>query len=130
MPYRTLLATALFGLATLPAMAQDDLVADGEKIFKRCAACHAVGEGAKQRVGPTLNGIIGRTVGTEEGFKYSPAMVKAGEGGMVWDETTLDGYLANPKASMPGNKMAFPGLKKEEDRQAVIAYIAANCCSS
>lgn len=129
MPHRILLAMALAGLATLPAMAQDDLVAAGAKVFKKCAACHAVGEGAKDRVGPSLNGVIGRTAGTEEGFKYSPAMVKAGEGGIVWNAETLDTYLADPKADIPGNKMAFPGLKKEEDRKAVIAYIEANCCS-
>lgn len=126
---RTLLAMALAGLAALPAVAQDDLVAAGEKVFKKCAACHAVGEGAKDRVGPSLNGIIGRTAGTEEGFKYSPAMVKAGEDGIAWDPDTLDTYLADPKADVPGNKMAFPGLKKEDDRKAVIAYIQANCCS-
>lgn len=129
MSHRTLLAMALLGLATLPAMAQDDLVAAGEKVFKKCAACHAVGEGAKDRVGPSLNGIIGRTAGTEEGFKYSPAMVKAGESGIVWDAGTLDTYLANPKADVPGNKMAFPGLKDEDDRKAVIAYIESKCCS-
>lgn len=126
---RTLLAIALAGVCALPAMAQDDLVAAGEKVFKKCAACHAVGEGAKDRVGPSLNGVIGRTAGTEEGFKYSPAMVKAGESGIVWEPDTLDTYLADPKADVPGNKMAFPGLKKEEDRNAVIAYIQANCCS-
>jgi cytochrome c2 len=129
MPYRTLLAMALAGLATLPAMAQDDLVAAGEKVFKRCAACHAVGPNAKDRVGPSLNGVIGRHAGGEEGFKYSPAMVKAGENGLVWNEETLHSYLGDPKATIPGNKMAFPGLKKEEERDAVIAYIAANCCS-
>lgn len=126
---RTLLAMAFAGLAALPAMAQDDLVAAGEKVFKKCAACHAVGEGAKDRVGPSLNGIIGRTAGTEEGFKYSPAMVKAGEGGIVWQPDTLDTYLADPKADIPGNKMAFPGLKNEDDRKAVIAYIQSKCCS-
>ncbi|MFT3973623.1 MAG: cytochrome c family protein [Amaricoccus sp.] len=126
---RTLLATALAGLVALPALAQDDLVAAGEKVFKKCAACHAVGEGAKDRVGPSLNGLIGRTAGTEEGFKYSPAMVKAGESGIVWGPDTLDTYLADPKADVPGNKMAFPGLKNEDDRKAVIAYIQSKCCS-
>ena len=109
------------------ALAQD--AAAGKSSFNKCLACHAVGEGAKDRVGPSLNGIIGRTAGTEEGFKYSPAMVKAGEGGIVWGPETLDTYLADPKADIPGNKMTFPGLKKEEDRKAVIAYIQANCCS-
>lgn len=123
---RTLLAIALAGLATLPAFAQEDLAAAGEKVFKRCAACHAIGEGAKNRVGPALNGIMGRAAGGEEGFKYSPAMTKAGEGGLVWTAETLDTYLADPKSDIPGNKMAFPGLKKEDDRKAVIAYIEAN----
>lgn len=126
---RTLLAIAFAGLSTMPAMAQDDLVAAGEKVFKKCAACHAVGEGAKDRVGPSLNEIIGRTAGGEEGFKYSPAMTKAGEGGLVWSAETLDTYLADPKSDIPGNKMAFPGLKKEDDRKAVIAYIESKCCS-
>jgi cytochrome c len=129
MPYRILLAMAFTGLAIYPALADDDLAEAGEKVFKKCAACHAVGEGAKDRVGPSLNGIIGRTAGSEEGFKYSPAMVKAGEAGLVWNEETLDTYLADPKADIPGNKMAFPGLKKEEDRKAVIAYITEECCS-
>lgn len=129
MRYSTLLAMAFAGLAALPAVAQDDLVAAGEKVFKKCAACHAVGEGAKDRVGPSLNGVIGRTAGTEEGFKYSPAMVKAGQDGMVWGPDTLNTYLGDPKATVPGNKMAFPGLKVEADRQAVIAYIQSKCCS-
>lgn len=126
---RTLLAIAFAGLSTMPAMAQDDLAAAGEKVFKKCAACHAVGEGAKDRVGPSLNEIIGRAAGGEEGFKYSPAMTKAGEGGLVWSAETLDTYLADPKSDIPGNKMAFPGLKKEDDRKAVIAYIESKCCS-
>lgn len=126
MPRMTLAAIALAALAGLPAIAHADddaQIEAGEKVFKKCAACHAVGEGAKDRVGPSLNGVIGRTAGTEEGFKYSPAMVKAGEGGMVWNDETLDTYLADPKAAVPGNKMAFPGLKSEDDRKAVIAYI-------
>lgn len=122
---RILLALAFTGLAAAPALAQDDLAAEGEQVFKRCAACHQVGPEAKNRVGPELNGIIGRTAGTLEGFSYSKAMVEAGAGGLVWDEETLDAYLANPKGMVKGTKMAFAGLKSEEDRQAVIAYLAA-----
>ncbi|MBX8828558.1 cytochrome c family protein, partial [Ochrobactrum sp. SFR4] len=72
-------------------------------------------EDVKNRVGPHLVNIFGRKTATAEGFKYSPAMTKAGEEGMVWDEATLTAYLTAPKQFMPGNKMAFAGLKKPED---------------
>jgi cytochrome c2 len=127
---RILLALAVAGLAAAPALSQDDLAAEGEQVFKRCAACHQVGPEAKNRVGPELNGIIGRTAGTLESFSYSKAMVEAGAGGLVWNEETLDGYLADPKGMVKGTKMAFAGLKSEEDRQAVIAYLAAQGGSS
>mgnify|MGYP003396841825 FL=1 len=101
-----------------------DLAAAGEKVFKKCAACHKVGEDAKNTTGPVLNGVVGRTVGTVEGFKYSIPMTDAGAGGKVWDATTLDAYLADPKGFMPKNKMTFAGLKTEEERAAVIAYLS------
>ncbi len=109
-----------------PAAAQDEaLVADGEKVFRRCAACHQVGADAENKVGPQLANVIGRTAGSLEDFDYSDAMIAAGEGGMVWTEETLDPYLANPRGVVKGTSMAFAGLKKEEDRAAVIAYIAS-----
>ncbi len=109
-----------------PAMAQDEaLVEDGEKVFRRCAACHQVGADAENKVGPQLANVIGRTAGSLEDFDYSDAMIAAGEGGMVWTEETLDPYLANPRGVVKGTSMAFAGLKKEEDRAAVIAYIAS-----
>lgn len=101
-------------------LAQDDA---GEKVFKRCAACHAIGEGAKNKVGPELNGLFGRTAGTLPDFNYSDAMKAAGEGGLVWDAETLRTYLENPKAMVPGTKMTFAGLRKPEDLDAVIAYL-------
>lgn len=100
-----------------------DLAAAGEKVFKKCAACHKVGDGAKNASGPMLNGVVGRAVAAAEGFKYSPAMTEAGAGGMVWDAATIDAYLADPKGFIPKNKMSFAGLKKPEDRAAVIAYL-------
>ncbi|WP_068113280.1 c-type cytochrome [Tropicimonas marinistellae] len=103
-----------------------ELVAAGEKVFKKCKACHQVGDGAKNKVGPILNGIVGRSVGTGEGFKYSKVMIEAGEGGMVWDAATLNEYLANPKSFLKGNKMSFAGLKKAEDLDAVVAYLQAH----
>jgi cytochrome c len=126
MSYKLLAMLALVGAAA-PVLAQDPaLVEEGEKVFKRCAACHMVGPDAKNRVGPELNGVIGRTAGTLEGFSYSDAMVEAGAGGLVWNAETLHSYLADPKAMVKGTKMAFAGLRKPEDVDAVIAYIEAN----
>ena len=102
------------------ASAQD--AAAGEKVFAKCKACHVI-DAATNRVGPSLHGIIGRTAGTVEGFKYSEAMIQHGKDGLVWNNENLDKYLADPKAFVPKNKMAFPGLKNAEDRANVIAYI-------
>ncbi|MCA8967876.1 MAG: c-type cytochrome, partial [Planctomycetes bacterium] len=85
-----LLGTALLATAG-SALAAD--VADGEKVFRKCAACHSVGEGAKSRVGPELNDVFGRQAGTLDGFKYSAAMIAAGEGGVTWNEQTLTQFL-------------------------------------
>jgi len=91
----------------------------GKKVFRKCKACHVV-DAEKNRVGPHLVGIIGRASGSVEGFKYSKAMAGAD---LTWDVETLSAYLANPKKYMPGNKMAFPGLRKEKDVVNVIAYL-------
>ena len=101
------------------------LVASGEKVFRQCKACHQVGPDAKNKVGPVLNGIIGRTAGTVEGFKYSKPMIAHGEDGLVWNEETIAAYLKDPKGYIPKNKMSFAGLKKDDDIKAVIAYIEA-----
>ena len=100
-----------------------ELVEAGAKIFKKCAACHKVGEGAKNATGPMLNGILGRAAGTVEGFKYSKAMADAGEGGLVWSDENLHAYLSDPKGFVKRNKMSFAGLKSKDDIDAVIAYI-------
>ena len=99
-------------------------VAAGEKVFKKCRACHVVGEGAKNKVGPQLNELIGRTAGSIEGFKYSKAMSAKGDEGLEWNEETLTAYLAAPKKYIKGTKMAFSGLKKEKDLDNIIAYLA------
>lgn len=116
-----MVAGAMLALTT-HAFADGD-VAKGEKVFKKCAACHAVGEGAKNKVGPELNGIVGRTTASVADYKYSPAMKAKGDEGHVWTEEELDLYLANPKDMVPKTKMAFAGLKKEDDRENVIAYL-------
>lgn len=100
------------------------LVAAGEKVFKKCSACHKVGDGAKNGVGPTLNDMVGHPAGKVEGFKYSKPLQGMAEGGLIWDDAALHSFLENPKGFMKGTKMAFAGLKKEEDRAAVIAYLA------
>jgi cytochrome c2 len=102
-----------------------ELVAAGETVFRACAACHEIGEGARNRVGPALNNTYGNTVAHVEGFRYSPALRDAGASGMVWDEETLAAYLADPRGFIRGNRMAFQGLRSEEEIAAVIAYIQA-----
>lgn len=115
-------STALLAL-TVTASAEGD-VDKGEKVFKKCKACHAVGPDAKNKVGPELNGIVGRKVASIEDFKYSPAMKEFGEGDKVWSDEILHTYLEKPKDLVPKTKMAFAGLKKDKDRDDVIAYLA------
>lgn len=119
----TLTKTALgavmaVGLMTSAALADDK--AAGKKVFNKCKACHTLEEGGKKRVGPNLYGIIGRAAGTSEGFKYSKAMT---ESGIVWDEAQLGAFLTKPKDVVPKTKMAFPGIKKPEQLEDLIAYI-------
>jgi len=100
-----------------------DLAAAGEKVFKKCKACHQVGEGAVNRSGPQLNGLVGRSIGGVDGFKYSGTLAGMGAEGKVWTEEELAAFLANPKGYAKGTKMSFAGLKKESDVAAVIEYL-------
>ena len=118
MMLRVLMAAATLCVAAAPAMAADP--AAGEKAFAVCKACHKVGDGAKNGVGPTLNGVVGRAAGSVEGFKYSDAMTGSG---ITWDEGNLAEYIKNPKAKVPGNKMAFPGVKDDAKIADIIAYL-------
>ncbi|HET6522080.1 MAG TPA: cytochrome c family protein [Geminicoccaceae bacterium] len=111
------LAGALGGIGGTAAAEGDP--AKGERLFVRCKACHVV-DATTNRVGPHLVGLFGRHAGEVEGFNYSDAMKNAD---IVWDEETIDAYLADPRGYIAGNKMAFPGLKKEEERADVIAYL-------
>jgi cytochrome c len=115
------LSAALVWTASAASAAGDPV--HGEQVFKQCKVCHAVGANAKAGVGPVQNNVVGSKAGTRAGYNYSPAMKEAGEKGVVWDEATLDKYLENPKALVPGTKMVYPGLKSEKDRQDVIAYL-------
>ncbi len=123
MIHRTLVLAAAFGLtvAGMTGVANAADVEAGEKVFKKCKACHTIEAGGKNKIGPNLHGILGSEAGTVEGFKYSKAFKEAS---FTWDETELAKYLADPKGYLKGNKMAFPGLKKEEDLANVIAYMS------
>ena len=114
------LALALIGTASAAGNPEA-----GKAVFKKCVACHQIGEGAKNRVGPHLTDILGRTAATVDGFRYSKGMQKAGADGLVWTAETLDSYLEAPRKMIKGTRMAFAGLKKTEDRADVIAYMAA-----
>lgn len=112
---------------TAPAQAAPDpaLVAAGEGLFRQCASCHQIGEGATNRTGPLLNHTYGAPVGAHDGFRYSPAFAEANAAGMVWDDATLTAYLMDPRGFLPGNRMAFRGLRSEDEAAALIAYIRA-----
>ncbi|NKX45740.1 c-type cytochrome [Roseibacterium sp. KMU-115] len=101
------------------------LVAQGETLFRQCASCHQIGEGATNRTGPMLNHTYGAPVGVHEGFRYSPAFQAARDSGMVWDDASLTAYLMDPRGFIPGNRMAFRGLRSEEEAAAMIAYLRA-----
>jgi cytochrome c len=114
-----LIVPVLWAAASHGVLAQDK-EKDGEAIFKRtCVVCHAT-EAGKNKIGPSLAGIVGSKSAEVPGFSFSEAMKKAG---LTWDEATLDKYVADPKGLVPGNKMIFVGLKKPEEREAVIAYL-------
>ncbi|WP_040617509.1 c-type cytochrome [Roseibium sp. TrichSKD4] len=118
------LTSALVASAMVAGSASAGDAAKGEKVFKKCKACHAVGDGAKNKVGPQLNEIYGRAAGSIEGYKYSKAMIAAGTDGLVWDEDSLTQYLKKPKDFVKGTKMAFAGLRKDADMENILAYLA------
>ena len=128
-----LAALLSFSIVSSAALADSHTAGDavkGKKVFKKCAACHAIGEAAKIKVGPPLTDVVGRKVATFEGFKYGKSILAVGETGLVWSEEELADYLANPKNYLRAklndkkakSKMPFR-LKKEQDRADVIAYL-------
>ncbi|CAA0088763.1 Cytochrome c-554 [Starkeya nomas] len=123
---RFVITAALLALGSTAALAQSPAgdPAKGANVFKKCMACHAVGEGAKNKVGPELNGIVDRKMGAVEGFNYSDTLKEHNAKGDVWTAEVLSKYLENPKAYMPGIKMVFAGLPKETDRADLLAYLS------
>jgi S-disulfanyl-L-cysteine oxidoreductase SoxD len=101
------------------------LIADGERVFKKCKSCHQVGENAKNKSGPHLNNLMGRSLGAVDGFKYSRAFAEASQAGRVWTIDELAAFLKKPKAYIKGTKMSFSGLKNANDIDAIIAYLAS-----
>ncbi|WP_455184239.1 c-type cytochrome [Azospirillum palustre] len=105
---------------TAAAQAADGDAAAGKSVFNTCKACHTIEAGGPNRVGPNLHGVVGRKAGSVDGFSYSAAVKDAG---YTWDEQKLDTYLKDPKAALPGNKMAFAGVKDDTKRADLIAYL-------
>ena len=119
---RNALATAMLAAAfATPALAQDIDLAAGKSSFNKCLACHAIGPGAKNKVGPELNGLDGRLAGAVASYKYSEANKNSG---LTWNEAVFKEYIADPKAKIPGTKMIFAGIKKESEANNLWAYIA------
>ena len=111
---------ALALTAALPAAAQTPL--DGGALYAPCKTCHTITKGGKNGLGPNLNGVVGRKAGSVPGFNYSAAMKAFGK---PWTPAQLDAYLADPRKTIPGNKMIYPGIKDPQKRAALIAWIKA-----
>jgi len=113
-----LLAAGFAAVSTGPAFAED--LAAGATTFKKCAICHDIGETAKNKVGPQLNGIDGRHSGSTAGYSYSDANKASG---IDWNEATFLEYIKDPRAKIPGTKMIFPGIKNESEAKDLWAYL-------
>lgn len=118
---KLVLAVAMIAAVPVAAHAAGDAEA-GKTVFNKCKACHQIGPGAKNAVGPEMNGVIGRVAGSIEGYNYSDALKNSG---ITWDEANLKEWLTNPKAKVAGTKMVFMGLKDATDIDNIIAYLAS-----
>ena len=115
----TMIAAAVALLLPAAAQAAGDAEAGKTAFNRRCAVCHAVAQG-QNKVGPSLHGVVGRASGAVAGFNYSPALKSANK---TWDAASIDAYLQDPKAYVPGNRMILAGIKDEAERQNIIAYL-------
>jgi cytochrome c len=128
---REIIAVMAMLAVAAPAMADTDLDARlaaanlkrGQLLYMVCKACHDVEAGLPHKVGPNLHGTFGRKAGTAEGFKYTDALVKSG---IVWTPETMDAWLKQPGALVPGNGMAFAGIANDDDRASLVAWLMAN----
>lgn len=115
---------AALASSSSPALAEAD-PARGETLFRPCRACHMIGDDAVHRVGPHLNGLVGRAIGLVPGYEFSDDLVTAGTDGAVWNDATLDRFLAGPRDYFPGTRMVFRGIRDAGDRADLIAYMLA-----
>lgn len=116
-----LVAVSVFIAGTASAQVGDP--EHGKVVFRKCKACHQVGDGAKNRVGPPLNDILDKPIAGAKGYKYSDALIELAQSGALWDFANLDAYLTKPRNFARGTKMSFAGLKKPQDRLDVVAYL-------
>ena len=125
--FSLVIAGAVFAYAAGAASAQEiGDPAAGEKVFNKCKACHAIGEGAKNKIGPELNGIVGEKPGSDRGgYKFSKPFSDWAADKTAWNSELLTTWLTDPRATVKGTKMAFAGLKKPEDLNNVMAYVAS-----
>lgn len=125
---RKFIGLAFMVLAPGLAFADGQITGDaaaGEKVFRKCMACHQVGDDAVNKVGPILNGIIDRQVASVADFTYSDVLAEMGAAGKVWTVEEMDAFLQKPRDYAKGTKMSFAGLRKDEERANVIAYLAS-----
>jgi cytochrome c len=115
-------ALAVLALGFAPA-AQAQNAEAGRTVYNQCRACHTIDAGGRNGVGPNLHAVVGRRAAAVEGFRYSAPMRAAAEGGLTWTPENLDRYLANPKDLVPGGSMAFAGLRNEQQRKDLIAWL-------
>jgi cytochrome c len=112
-----------FGSPAVAQSAPDEATMKlGQRVFLMCRSCHSTEKDGRHKVGPNLHGVFGSKAGTKEGFKYSDVVIKSG---ITWSDETINEWLVKPKDFLPGNKMAFAGVPKEQDRKALIAYLKA-----
>jgi cytochrome c len=116
---KTILTAILIAASSVPGIAQD--AQKGAAVFNVCLACHTIGPGAQNKIGPELNGLDDRKAGTVPSFDYSDANK---DSGIIWNEATFEEYIKNPQAKIPGTKMIFPGIKNEQQVKDLWAYVS------